>query len=384
MSVSHVLFLSGGSRRNAIGGAEHHVVALVHELATRGVDTELIVLLWASDPHIEATLNRLRAAGARITIVARRPGRRVLLSRLVRALDCWRRLGLLLRDRRDRVVHMHMELVMQVLAARLAGCRRLVMTIHNDEPHYRQLHVRLWFRMLAALGVRFVSITDHVRQHLVALGLPAAGVRTIKYGVPAPAPAAVSRAAFDIPDDAFVVGFVGRLTPQKNVPLLIRAVATRPDMTCVIVGDGELRGELEELARSLGAANVRFLGAQPNAARLMPLFDVFCLPSVWEGLGVVLLEAMHHGVPIVASTAGAIPEVLDGGRCGMLIDPSSLASLVAALDAMQASPERRRALVSAARAHASAAYGVRRMGDQVAALYDELGGARPVTLRATA
>ena len=80
------------------------------------------------------------------------------------------------------------------------------------------------------------------------------------------------------------VGFVGRLTAQKNIQLLIRAMALRPDITCLIVGEGELRSELEALARTLGCSNVRFLGAQSDAAGLMPLFDVLCLPSLWEGL----------------------------------------------------------------------------------------------------
>jgi glycosyltransferase involved in cell wall biosynthesis len=370
MAVSHILFLAGGGGRNAISGAEHHVLTLVRELASRGVDTELIVLLWANDRHIEAALARLRSAGARVVLIERRPGRHTLVSRLLRALDCWRRLSLVLRSRRDRVVHMHMELLMQVLAARLAGCRRLVMTIHNDEPHYQRPAVRAWFRLLDASGVRFIGITEHIRQYLVtAVGVPPVSVTTIRYGVTRPRGTAVSRADLGLDDDEFVVGFIGRLTRQKNIDLLIRAMAVRPAVRCVIVGDGELRHELQSLARSLGCANVTFIGAWPDAAQLMPLFDVFCLPSLWEGLGVVLLEAMLQGVPIVASRAGAIPEVLDGGRCGTLIDPSSVTSLVDGIDALRANPARRAALVATAKAHAATAFGIERMGDSICLLY---------------
>jgi glycosyltransferase involved in cell wall biosynthesis len=149
-------------------------------------------------------------------------------------------------------------------------------------------------------------------------------------------------------------------------------MAMRPDIKCLIVGDGELRPELESLARELGCGNVAFLGSRPGAATLMPLFDVFCLPSVWEGLGVVLLESMSQGVPIVASRAGAIPEVLDDGRCGVLIDPSSVSSLVGGIDLIRSNPSYRRALVRTAQAHAAAAYAVRRMGDETCRLYDDL------------
>jgi glycosyltransferase involved in cell wall biosynthesis len=373
IAVTHVLFLSGGKGRNAIGGAERHVITLVQELASRGVDTELVVLLWNNDPQIEMTLAKVRARGTRVFVIERRRGGAGLLSRLVRALDCWRRLVLVLRDCRDRVVHMHLELVMQVMAARLAGCRRVVMTIHNDEPHYRQRIVKAWFGRLVASGVHFVAITEHVRQYLVtSVGVPPASVTTIKYGVPAPVRHAASRFQLGLADTDFVVGFVGRLTAQKNIQLLIRAMAVRPGMKCLIVGEGELRSELESLARTLGCSNVQFLGAQSDAADLMPLFDVLCLPSLWEGLGLVLLEAMLQDVPIVGSRAGAIPEVLDDGRCGLLVDPLMVSSLVDAIDAVRTDPARRLALVRAAREHAATAYGIERMGDETCNLYGEL------------
>jgi glycosyltransferase involved in cell wall biosynthesis len=368
--VTHILFLAGGNGRNPISGAEHHVITLVQALAARGIDTELIVLLWQSDALIEETLQNLQAGGVRVVRIERRPGRYTLLSRLVRALDCWRRLSIALRTRRDRVVHMHMELVMQVIGARLAGCRHLVMTIHNDEPHYRHLFFRTVFRVLVATGVQFVAITDHVRRYLTStIGVAPANVTTITYGIPMPARRTVSRQQLGLTSDDFVVGFVGRLTRQKNIPLLLHAMAQRPSMRCVIVGDGELKAELEALAALLGCRNVTFLGAQPKAAGLMPLFDLLCLPSVWEGLGVVLVEAMLQAVPIVASDAGAIPEVLDQGRCGVLIDPSSVTSLGDAIDSVRTDATRRRALIDAGRERAASAYGVARMAAEATALY---------------
>jgi len=371
--VTHILFLAGGNGRNPISGAEHHVITLVQALATRGVDTELIVLLWQTDDLIEATLTHLQAVGVKVVRIKRRPGRYTLLSRLVRALDCWRRLSIALRTRRERVLHMHMELVMQVIAARAAGCRHLVMTIHNDEPHYRLLFFKTVFRILVAGGMQFVAITDHVRRYLIsAIGVAPANVTTITYGIPKPAERAVSREQFGLSPDDFVVGFVGRLTHQKNIPLLLHAMAQRPSIRCVLVGGGELKPELQALAASLGCRNVTFLDAQPNAAGLMPLFDVLCLPSIWEGLGVVLVEAMLQGVPIVASHAGAIPEVLDQGRCGLLIDPTSVASLGDAIDTVRIDAARRRALIDAGRERAATAYGVARMAAEVRALYSRV------------
>jgi glycosyltransferase involved in cell wall biosynthesis len=371
--VTHILGLAGGNGRNPVSGAEHHVITLVQALAARGIDTELIVLLWQTDSLIEETLHHLQASGVKVVRIERRPGRHTLLSRLVRALDCWRRLSIALRTRRNRVIHMHMELVMQVIGARRAGCRHLVMTIHNDEPHYTSLFFRAVFRALVATGMQFVAISDHVRHYLISrVGVPPAHVTTITYGIPKPARRAVTRQQFELSDEDFVVGFVGRLTRQKNIPLLLRAMAQRPSVRCMIVGNGELKSELQQLAQSLGCRNVIFLGAQPKAAGLMPLFDVLCLPSVWEGLGVVLVEAMLHGVPIVASHAGAIPEVLDQGRCGLLIDPSSVNSLLDAVDTIRTDSTRRRALIDAGRERAANAYGVARMAAEVQALYNRV------------
>ena len=371
--VTHILFLAGGNGRNPISGAEHHVITAVQALAARGIDTELIVLLWQTDPLIEDTLHHLETQGVRVVRIERKPGRHTLASRLVRALDCWRRLSIALRTRRDRVVHMHMELVMQVIAARRAGCRHLVMTIHNDEPSYTSLFFKTCFRVLVATGVHFVAITEHVRRHLIsAVGLPSDSVTTITYGIPKPASRAVTRERFGLSESDFVIGFVGRLTRQKNLPLLLQAMAQRPSVRCVIVGEGELKSELQHLAQSLGCRNVSFLGAQPKAAALMPLFDVLALPSVWEGLGVVLVEAMLQNVPIIASRAGAIPEVLDQGRCGLLIDPSSVDSLLGAIDTMRTDAARRRALIDAGRERAATVYGVGRMTAEAHALYSRL------------
>ncbi len=262
---------------------------------------------------------------------------------------------------------------MQVIAARRAGCRHLVMTIHNDEPSYKSLFFRTCFRLNIAAGMHFLAITDHVRRHLTsAAALPAESVTTITYGIPKPAARAVTRQQFGLSESDFVIGFVGRLTRQKNLTLLLRAMAQRPSVRCVLVGEGELKAELQEVAQSLGCHNVTFLGSQPKAAALMPLFDALCLPSIWEGLGVVLVEAMLQNVPIIASRAGAIPEVLDQGRCGLLIDPSSVDSLLEAIDTMRADGARRRTLIDAGRERAATVYGVGRMAAEAHALYSRL------------
>jgi glycosyltransferase involved in cell wall biosynthesis len=131
---------------------------------------------------------------------------------------------------------------------------------------------------------------------------------------------------------------VGSLSEKKGHADLLHALATLGDgepPTLELVGDGELRGELERLAERLGlAGSVRFRGELPQAevAELMRAADVFVLPSRFENLPCVLLEAMASGVPSVATAVGGIPELLDGApEAGILCPPSDPEALAAAI-----------------------------------------------------
>lgn len=106
--------------------------------------------------------------------------------------------------------------------------------------------------------------------------------------------------------DAFVIGTVGRLSPQKNhlwlIGLMPYILRMRPEARLVIIGEGELRGETEAKIRELGLADrVMLTGARPDISRCLSAFDVFAFPSLWEGLGVSVVEAQANGLPCVAS-----------------------------------------------------------------------------------
>src|SRR5690606_16973595 len=124
------------------------------------------------------------------------------------------------------------------------------------------------------------------------------------YGMPLPADIASrpwARAELNLPVDACIVGFVGRLVPQKNLPRLIDAVGRVQGVHLALVGSGPLEQTLRRRAQDRAPGRVHFLGQRDAAADLMPAFDLLCLPSTWEGLGLVLVEAMLRGVPIAGS-----------------------------------------------------------------------------------
>ena len=237
---------------------------------------------------------------------------------------------------------------------------------------------------LRKLGLRFVA-KDADRVVLVSpvLSDPAfdrcrrdGRVRVIENGVDV---AEVRRRAQEpvaypwLDGDTPVVLAVGRLSPQKNLPRLIQAFAIahrRRRLRLAIVGGGptKARAALERLAREEGVvADLHFIDRVSNPFPIMRKAAVLVLPSLWEGLPNVLLEALACGTPVVASrTAGNAAQILEDGRYGVLVDPRDPAQIAKGILA-QVDPERR--IMGAERA---AAFDRARMLERYKALFEEL------------
>jgi glycosyltransferase involved in cell wall biosynthesis len=135
-----------------------------------------------------------------------------------------------------------------------------------------------------------------------------------------------------------VMLYAGRLRTRKAVAVLVEAFATlrhRRSASLVIAGDGEHREALEERVRALGLeGSVLFLGAipRPDMLRWYATADIFCLPSLYEGFPVAILEAMAAGLPVVSTTVSGIPEAVADGATGLLVPPENATALAAALD----------------------------------------------------
>jgi glycosyltransferase involved in cell wall biosynthesis len=147
----------------------------------------------------------------------------------------------------------------------------------------------------------------------------------------------------------------------------------RAPAAVLIVGDGPERGRLERLAARLGVDRVRFLGFLPHAvvAGHMCHADVLALPSVYEELGSVLVEALQAGLPIVASRVGGIPAVVEHGRNGLLVRPGDAHALAAALDAVLLDPALARTMGQASRT-ASDAYRWDALAQRVLGVYRQV------------
>ncbi len=158
---------------------------------------------------------------------------------------------------------------------------------------------------------------------------------------------------FDPAPDSFVIGSVGWLTPVKGHQVLIEALArlqpTYPQLRLILVGTGPLRESLAGLSARRGLAEaVRFLGERTDVAECLAGMDLFVLPSLNEGMGRALVEAMAAGRPVIASAVGGVPAIVDHGRTGLLVPPGNVEALAGAIADLIEHPVKAKALADAA------------------------------------
>lgn len=173
-----------------------------------------------------------------------------------------------------------------------------------------------------------------------------------------------------------VIGFLGRLTDQKGLPYLLSAAAeigrVHPEVLFLIVGDGELGPQLREHARRERLTNVIFTGYQRDVPRFLSLFDIFVLPSLWEGLPVAVVEAMAAGKPVVATRVGGTPEAVVDGSTGYIVEPRSVPQLVDRLGKLIRDRDLRQQMGRAGREQAKENFSASTMVRRTEELYLEL------------
>lgn len=187
-----------------------------------------------------------------------------------------------------------------------------------------------------------VTVSNHEAQHAVELGIPLRKVSVITNGIDIDDEAPIARddyrASIGARDNDIVIGFSGRLDYQKAPEVLIEAflrladVNTGSKLHLVMLGDGPKREELEKMVKDCpNSENIHFLGYHPFAAAVLNAMDIFVLPSRYEGLPYVLLEAMTARLPIVATYVGGNSELVHDGINGFLVSPDSVSELTEAI-----------------------------------------------------
>ncbi len=266
------------------------------------------------------------------------------------AVTVWKLYRLLRRIRPD-VVHTHTAKAGFVgrVAARLAGVPVVVHTFHGHVFHGYfgpvQTQLFLWLERFAArLSDRIITLSEGLREELAdtyrITGRDRIAVLPLGLDLDAftqmPRRSGAFRQAWGIPADAPLIGIVGRLVPVKNHMLFLHAAAQMqtelPQARFAIVGDGEMRPQIEAQVDALGLRHATiFTGWQRNLTTVYSDLDVLAVSSVNEGTPVSVIEALASGCPVAATAVGGLPDLLERGKLGRLVPPNDADALAQAI-----------------------------------------------------
>ncbi len=345
------------------GGAERHVADLAGALRARGAEVHLACSAGG------VLRRRLDEAGLPVHVLGG-----VLVKRCA-DVSYAGRLRQLVDALRPDLVHAHVHASEVAAALALASDRTpLVLTEHTEAP-WRTPADRLWARRAVARADLVVAVSTRVQANVVhALGGSPGRTRLVLPAVPPARPSPAGVPAGWGADGGPVVGYVGRLTADKGVDVLLAAFArvleVLPRARLLVTGDGPARPALEAQAAALGPA-VQLLGFREDAARVLAGLDVLAVPSLADGSPLVVAEANLAGVPVVATTAGGLPDRVRPEVDGLLVPPGDPAALAHALARLLADAPLRSRLAGAGRAR-SARESHPAMVDRLCALYRDL------------
>lgn len=363
----HKLRLLVVSDEMEVGGTQRQITQMLLGLDRTRFEPTLVYFRNSS-----LFVEQLEAAGLPVVRIDKR--------RRVDPRFLWRLRGFVAGGRFD-VVHcfsITAELWGALALALLPRARRpvLLSSIRNtyDWEHPLRRHLKAW---VLRRSWRVVANSEAGAQGARrAMALPETNLRVIYNGVAAPAGAGAAddslRASLGLAPGTPALLFVGRLVEHKDVATLLRAMARMPadSARLLLAGDGPLRQPLQQQAGRLGLdARVLFLGQRDDVPALLRACDIVVLPSVSEGLSNVIIEAMMHSRPVIASRVGGNVELVQDRRTGLLFDAGDDAQLAHCIGQLADNAAWRRELGEAAERLAASRFSVRAMVDACSSLY---------------
>lgn len=344
MSNQRVLQVIGGGE---IGGAENHLLNLMRLLA--GSDYEPVLVCLCSGPFAE------QAARYGITTHTVPMAHPFDISKTKDIQN-------IIKSEQIKLVHTHG--VRANLVARPAAYKSgipVITTFHSSLQHdYNNPLAAYAARVVTHLTNRYtnryIAVSGAIKDYMLTLNIPEQMIDVIYNGIPmnmdrSHYQRSLLRNKLGLPDDAKVIGTVGRLHQVKGHFHLLDAaqqlMKDYPDLYLVIVGDGPLAADYpDQISRRGLTGRVIMPGFCPDVYEYYAIMDIFCLPSLMEGQGLVLLEAMNIGLPVVATRVGGIPEVIRDGINGLLVPAGDAPALATAIARILDNPELAGNLVS--------------------------------------
>lgn len=264
----------------------------------------------------------------------------------------------IIKEQRINIIHCqrHKPTVYGSLAAWMVGGNIKVVTTVHGRNRTRTIGRNLLNRILFKRISRIFAVSEAVRNDIIKTNwnLSADKVATVYNGIDTKQFGNFNHTRQEacerlyLPNkETFIFGTVGRLTKVKGQVLLLKAFASvcrrYPDTLLVLAGKGPLEAELRHLAAELNIQKrVVFLGYRKDIPDVLRTYDVFVLPSLSEGFGLALVEAMATGIPVIASRVGGIPEILNSPNLGIMVSPYSMEELTSAMERVRKMDEAER------------------------------------------
>ena len=358
------------------GGAERVAMEIAARLDQSRFESAFCASRYwegARSDLVQDAERRMDEAGVRYFGLGRRSG-----------TDLYRWLSLrgILRRERIDVLHSHMfgSNVGATVIGRLARVPVIVAHEHTWSFEGRPLRRLVDREVIGRGSTVFIAVSrDDQRKMAEIEGVNPKKILHVPNGIAPPPPptGADVRAELGIPAEAPLIGTVSVLRPQKALDVFIRATAQllreNPDLRVLLAGDGPLRGELTELVHSLGVQDRLLLpGYRSDASDVIAALDVAVSSSAFEGSPLAVMEYMESARPIVATRVGGVPDLIEDGVHGLLVDPGDVPALTAAIRRMLADPGAARRMGEAARERRRHEFTVDLMVRRFEALYERL------------
>ncbi len=323
------------------------LMQITHDLAIGGLQQVVVNICRTIDREkFDISVLCLRTLGEFVPEIERMGIPVHYLPQLVGRTDYFSFLKVadILRREKIDVIHTHntQPLLDGTTGALLSGVHTVVHTDHaRDFPD--KFRYMLAEHIMSYFVYKMVGVSEHTSENLICYEkISSKKVLTIENGIDGSRfevkiDPAYMRKELGIRDHGPIIGLGVRLAQQKGITYLLQAmpeiIRNYSDITLVVVGQGKAQDQLEEEVVRLGIADhVLFPGARLDIPELLQLFDLYVLPSLWEGMPMVLLEAMAAGCPIVATEVGGVAKVVDHGVNGLLVPPQNVEQLAAAVN----------------------------------------------------
>lgn len=276
------------------------------------------------------------------------------------------------------------------LATHLRPVKRTVITVHNFPSNLNSTSkmypiVKQANRVVFNSAKRIIAVSSEIRRCLEKdIGVDERkvtvipnGIDIIKWAFYRHIDRHLVKEELGLADSTVLIGAVGRLVPFKGFNILLkslrRIIDNYPNAYLIILGDGPLRDTLEEQAKELGIAQyIKFLGFVDEPGRYMSALDVFVLPSINEPFGIVLLEAMAMGIPVVSTRSGGVLDIIEDGVTGLLAEPGDDKSLAESIERLLGDEDLRGQLAKNCQLAVQHRFTIKSMADKTFKVYEDL------------